>query len=452
VNGTIYGTVAAGDNLGNHTATQDLLMAGNDIYNASTIAATGNITAARYQINGSTMVAILPGVGSIAYGPDAGRSNAASYNTFIGKSAGYSNTTGSNNTANGFGAAYYTQTGSQNAVYGYQAAYGVSNNSFSSSTIVGAGAGYNITTGGDNTLLGWQAGYNVTSGTGNIVIGYNDNTSAPTASNELVIGEVLFGKLDSKTIGISTRNPQAALDVLSTGTASNVYAQIWRNSAGTIVSSMTATGVLYPAITASDDTKVAKTGDTMTGQLTLSGSTLTIMAPDTQAASLWVSTSAATPHFYISTNGYVGIGAIASADHQVYVPDGMPYFGKQVYPSTTLRLSANTERSITNTLVLKKSFIVPYAGAVTVSVDSRADVFNTAEIFVKVSSVTEAVFSVPDGSSYTTYSANIPLGRYGNNLIEIWGIKSGSGNSYLKNCRVYYDIKTEVPTNAVIKD
>ncbi|MBI5744541.1 MAG: hypothetical protein HY952_08335, partial [Elusimicrobia bacterium] len=38
----------------------------------------------------------------------------------------------------------------------------------------------------------------------------------------------------------------------------------------------TATGVLYPAMSGADNTKVAKAGDTMTGQLTLAGSTLTV--------------------------------------------------------------------------------------------------------------------------------------------------------------------------------
>ena len=320
-------TGIAGDNLGNHTATQDLLLGGNDIYNASTITATGNISAARYQINGSTMVAILPGTGSIAYGVNAGTSNitGGDYNVFIGNSAGASNTTGANNTAigayalysnmtgvnntvNGYAALYNSQTGSGNSIFGHKAGLGVSGNSFSDSTIMGYEAGYSLTTGSNNVFLGLHAGFNVAAGAGNIVIGYEKDTSAPGASNELNIGGLLYGDLSGKTVGISTRAPQAALDIVSTGTLINQYAQIWRASDGTIVSSMTATGVLYPAVSGSDNTKVAKTGDTMTGQLTISGSSLTVIAPDTIASSLWVSTSATTPHLYVSTNGKVGIG------------------------------------------------------------------------------------------------------------------------------------------------
>ena len=314
-----------GDNLGNHTATQDLLLAGNDIYNASTITATGNITAARYQINGSTVLA-LSGGNSLNVGIEAGLTNTGSSGVFLGYQAGYQNigqantfagynagyvnssgqgntfvgsnagqlnsvasnnsivgyaagylgSTGDNNAIMGAYASYGNKTGSANAIFGEEAGRGVANNSFSSSTIVGYKAGFGLTTGSDNILLGWQAGDALTTGTRNIIVGYDQDTSAPSASNELNIGGVLYGNLSAKTIGISTRAPQAALDVVSTGTASNVYAQIWRDSTGLVVASMTATGVLYPAISGADDTKVAKTGDTMTGQLTLAGSTLTV--------------------------------------------------------------------------------------------------------------------------------------------------------------------------------
>ncbi|MBI4350217.1 MAG: hypothetical protein HY550_02155, partial [Elusimicrobia bacterium] len=53
---------------------------------------------------------------------------------------------------------------------------------------------------------------------------------------------LIYGDLQNKVIGISTRTPAAALDIVSTGTAANVYAQIWRDSTGLIVASMTATG------------------------------------------------------------------------------------------------------------------------------------------------------------------------------------------------------------------
>ena len=338
--GTLFTTaVGKGDNLGNHTATQNLNMVAFGVNTSSAV------TAASYQIAGSTVLAILGGDGSIAVGPNssafstgnynvfvgsgAGHSNtsgrrntfvgaAAGYsndndqintfigsesgysnnagwgNVFVGDTAGYSNTSGSENTimggymtgyentsgwgnvflgnysgqsntegdkntfigygsgefnvtgegnvAVGYSAGDANEAGSFNAILGHEAGYSVES---SSNTLMGYRSGYNLWTGGRNILLGYQAGYNLESGAGNIVIGYDRNASAENASNELNIGDVLFGKLDDRTIGISTRVPQAALDIVSTGTAANVYAQIWRNGSGVVVASMTSEGKLF---------------------------------------------------------------------------------------------------------------------------------------------------------------------------------------------------------------
>lgn len=360
--------LATGDNLGNHNAAQNLQMNWFNIHTVSTITAAGHITASAYQINGSTVVSLLPGTNSFSVGPDAGRINSVNNNLFVGSQAGYnnitspynlflgyragyanttgggynmflgyeagrdntsgvsntfvgfsagvanqtgnynvflgptaggsnlsgssnsflgfnagnSNTTGALNSVVGYFAGLNTKTGSANSIFGTEAGKGVSNNSFSSSTLVGYRAGYGLTTGSDNIFLGYQAGYSVTTGTGNIVIGANQDVPAPNSNNALNIGGVLFGDLSQRIVGISTRAPQAALDVVSTGTAANVYAQIWRDSDGTVVASVTAQGRFsgdgsgLSGISASDPLKVAKTGDTMTGQLTLAGSTLTV--------------------------------------------------------------------------------------------------------------------------------------------------------------------------------
>jgi hypothetical protein len=152
---------------------------------------------------------------------------------------------------------------------------------------MGYQAGYSLRTlSADNIFIGFKAGYAVQTGTGNIVIGYNKDTSLPTANNELNIGGVLYGDLSAKTIGISTRIPSAALDVVSTGTADNQMAQIWRASDGVIRSSMSATGVLMAFKFIGDgsgltgvipDGAVLKAGDVMTGQLTVLSS-VTIQA------------------------------------------------------------------------------------------------------------------------------------------------------------------------------
>ncbi|MEK6536900.1 MAG: hypothetical protein AABZ63_05400, partial [Actinomycetota bacterium] len=145
---------AAGDNLGNHVATTTLQMG---VYGVNT---SSHISAAAYQINGSTMVAVLPGIDSIAYGVNAGSSSitGGNYNTFIGNQAGALKTAGEYNSLLGYRAGY-ADGGSYNSFLGAQAGYSTtgSNNSF-----LGYQAGYSNATGQYNSLLGYRAGYSNT--------------------------------------------------------------------------------------------------------------------------------------------------------------------------------------------------------------------------------------------------------------------------------------------------
>ncbi|HOI43284.1 MAG TPA: hypothetical protein PK523_10100, partial [Elusimicrobiales bacterium] len=74
---------------------------------------------------------------------------------------------------------------------------------------------------------------------------------------------------------------------------------------------------------------VLRTGDTMTGGLLVSGSSLTVVAPDTIPASLWVSSSAATPHLFVSTAGLVGLGT-DSPDRPLHIVSRSGQVGLQI--------------------------------------------------------------------------------------------------------------------------
>ncbi|PKM98268.1 MAG: hypothetical protein CVU79_03950 [Elusimicrobia bacterium HGW-Elusimicrobia-3] len=287
------------------------------------------VNAAYYQINGSTVLAKLQGLGSLGVGISAGAKNAGAYNTFLGINSGSNNTTGGNNTflgsysglnnaggldntfvgsqagqfntsgrensflgvnagdrnttgkSNsyfGYKAGDYNAVGAGNTVMGSEAAYGVFNNSFSSSTIIGYRAGYGITTGSDNIFFGWQAGYDVTTGTGNIVIGYDEDTSAPGANNELNIGGLLYGDLEGREIYVGR---------------------------GAAVSTITpygffGSGAGLTGVTASDPTKLPLAGGNMSGQLT-TASTITVQG---NAFSVGAST-------FVVNAGRVGINWIS---------------------------------------------------------------------------------------------------------------------------------------------
>ncbi|MDA8243126.1 MAG: hypothetical protein M0025_03285 [Elusimicrobia bacterium] len=240
---------------------------------ASSITAQGFMNAAYYQVNGSTVLSVLPGIGSLAVGPLAGEVNSNAYNVFVGSASGKVNS-----------------AGLQNTMVGY------------ASGLVNLGTG--------NTFLGAFAGSQSVNGGNNIVIGALQDTSATNSSYELNVGGLLFGRLNDRTVGISTRAPQAALDVVSTGTASNVYAQIWRAGDGVIKASVTAAGVFYgdgsgltgvTGATGTDPNALHTSGGTMTGQLTLLGSTLTVTG---DAFSVGGST-------LVVASGRVGIGTLA---------------------------------------------------------------------------------------------------------------------------------------------
>lgn len=119
-------------------------------------------------------------------------------------------------------------------------------------------------------------------------------------------------------VGVGVSSPSARLEVAAPGASPDVQAQIWRDSAGVIIASMSSTGVMKAArfigdgtgltdITATDPSKVLKAGDTMTGQLTLAGSSLTV----TGSAGL-----AVTPGAWFS------VGA-STAEHKAYIDGGM---------------------------------------------------------------------------------------------------------------------------------
>ncbi|OGR41911.1 MAG: hypothetical protein A2X35_11420 [Elusimicrobia bacterium GWA2_61_42] len=239
-----------GDNLGNHTGTEALKMG---VYGVNT---SSDITAARYQINGSTVLAALSSGSSLAVGLEAGRTNTSgTNNNFVGYQAGYANTTGSGNNFVGWKAGFQSNggnnnffgntagqantTGTENSYFGdnagysnsaggYNAAFGNSAGfgsaaTYSSVTLMGYGAGFALTSGNANTLLGYKAGYAVTTGTGNIIIGANQDTSAAAANNELNIGGAIYGNLANSRIGLGVKAPAARLEIAETNTANSAY-------------------------------------------------------------------------------------------------------------------------------------------------------------------------------------------------------------------------------------
>lgn len=354
----LSGLASAGDNLGTHVATKTLDMAMFPVVNVSSIAMVGDglriatsVYAGASGIFISNTGAIMTiGKGSDLYAPAARGLGAVELQTARDKAAEAA--TGDYSVISGGG--YNTAGGNFSAVGGgqvnYAGAYGSvigggEGNSATGATAVVAGGLQNIaggimaSVGGgqDNRAAGFAS--SVAGGYANTAKGdyswAGGRSSSSTVSGAFtwtdsqgvevdnsVADRTVFknrgGFMLTGNTGVLPDN-QGMLDVVSTGTASDIYAQVWRDGTGVVVASMTSTGTLYatlPAGVGGDNL-----GDhTATKALEMAGnpinnvSSLTITGLDAQAASLWVATSAVTPHLYVSTTGYVGLGTAGPAD------------------------------------------------------------------------------------------------------------------------------------------
>ena len=177
------GTV--GDNLGNHTASLDLDMAGNIIHNTTHITSSGDILVSSDIIIGHGTGSNVPN--NLVIGKGALIANSTGYvNTAIGTNTLPKNTTGHSNTAIGYGSLYDNVTGIRNTAVGNQSLY---NNLASYNTAVGYQSLYNNTTGTRNIALGpYRSLYSNTEGNDNVAIGYSSLYNNSNGIRNIAIG------------------------------------------------------------------------------------------------------------------------------------------------------------------------------------------------------------------------------------------------------------------------
>ena len=113
---------------------------------------------------------------------EAGYTNTASINQFIGNYAGYSNTTGTNNCFIGPLAGYSNTTGSSNCYMGDQTGY--SNTSGSYNVFSGYLCGGKNTSGTDNCFYGALSGAYTVTGSQNVFVGYGAGVFTDIGSNK----------------------------------------------------------------------------------------------------------------------------------------------------------------------------------------------------------------------------------------------------------------------------
>jgi len=264
VNGAVGATTYYGDGSNltgiSGTTDNDWTISGNDIYSSvsgnvgvgtsspsARLDVSGEVnTDSRYKIDGNTVLSTEgtktisvgidagangPGDGCTFVGDRAGHENQNSWNTFIGASAGDSNTAGNSNTfvgasagqkntvANsntfvGVGAGYENITGVENTFVGHwtgQRCTEGDHNAF-----VGAYAGLHTYTGSNNVFIGWEAGHG-NSGSNNVFIGHKAGRNEE-GSNKLIIANdadtssvLLYGDFSSGNVGLGTMAPAERL-------------------------------------------------------------------------------------------------------------------------------------------------------------------------------------------------------------------------------------------------
>ncbi|MCD6502393.1 hypothetical protein J7L01_07300, partial [bacterium] len=157
-------------------------------------------------------------------GNSAGEANVdGDYNAIVGSEAGDYTRNSDNNSFFGAYSAHYNGgddcTGScdDNSIFGAFAGYGVASGGiyscYEKNSLFGAFSGYALTEGDSNTFIGYQSGKSVTTGHDNILIGCDVDTPSPTTNNYLNIGNLIYGDLANGFVGIGVDSPEVALHI-----------------------------------------------------------------------------------------------------------------------------------------------------------------------------------------------------------------------------------------------
>ncbi|MCR5889671.1 discoidin domain-containing protein [Hymenobacter sp. J193] len=213
---TITLPAASGDNLGNHTATEDLNLQGNALTGDG---ANINGIGLGVRADGGLNIGQNAPRRNFLLGYEAGQSaTTGNDNHFVGYQAGQATTTGAFNQFVGLQSGYFNTTGSSNLFSGYQSGYNSTtgdNNVFS-----GFRSGVYSSTGSQNVFLGSSSGLINTTGSNNVALGYNSGPNRGDLTNAIAIGANVQATQSNTMVlgngvkvGIGTSEPTQKLEV-----------------------------------------------------------------------------------------------------------------------------------------------------------------------------------------------------------------------------------------------
>ena len=242
---------------------------------------------------------------SVYVGSAAGWANNGSYNTAVGSGAmEFDNSdtpaTGDYNTAIGASSGYSNSSGAYNVFLGYKS--GMKNRDGSNNTFVGAGAGeYNVS-GGPNTFLGYVAGYLNVDGARNTFLGNYAGHDNVSGHHNIYIGDHAGeNELGSYKLYIAPSNTSTPL----------IYGE-FDNKILKINGSLQVTGNITSASTA--------TGDTFLGGLAGSSNT-------SGQLNTFIGTYAGANNTTGNSNTYIGqaAGYLSMGSGNVFIGNGAGY-------------------------------------------------------------------------------------------------------------------------------
>jgi len=178
-------SAGAGDNLGNHTATQNLNLQSNAL--VGTGADLGSTVGVGVRTDGGLNLGQNSPGNNVFLGFQSGQANTTgTQNVFNGYQSGQANTTGIQNVFSGTYSGYANTTGGYNVFNGYQSGY--TNSTGNNNVFTGLQSGQNNTTGSSNVFTGLQSGQNNTTGNNNVFSGAYSGQANTTGNNNTFDG------------------------------------------------------------------------------------------------------------------------------------------------------------------------------------------------------------------------------------------------------------------------
>jgi hypothetical protein len=215
---TVTIPAAVGDNLGNHTATQNLNLTNKALTGSGSN--LGTSIGLGIRSDGGLNIGQNNG-GNVLLGYQTG-SVGGSYNVFSGYQSGQANTDGSYNVFGGTQSGLANTSGDENVFHGFWS--GKANGSGTGNVFTGARTGAENTTGNYNVAVGYLAGGYTQTGSYNVSLGYNSGPASANLTKTVAIGynaaavqsnSIVLGGTDTDAVyvGIGTAAPDYPLTI-----------------------------------------------------------------------------------------------------------------------------------------------------------------------------------------------------------------------------------------------